>query len=134
MHLKDLLRVKAFFIRLGIRLEKTPIQKKTSVDIKNGIRSHELSLQKLRINLPSSSSDGWDDNYPSLETQHPKALEQLWDLSEQEDLEAIPKLLKQDLPDSAIELINDSIDSIMMIKPIIQPMPIEANPHLQKNN
>ncbi|MBW4666770.1 MAG: hypothetical protein KME60_04845 [Cyanomargarita calcarea GSE-NOS-MK-12-04C] len=96
--------------------------------------SHELSLQKMRINIPKTTSKGWDDNYRSLETQDLKASEKLEDLSEEEDLVAIRKLLKQDLPHSTIELMNDSIDSIMTIKPIIQPMPIEANPHPQKNN
>jgi hypothetical protein len=191
MPLKHLLYVKAFFIQLVINFEKTPIKKNTSVDIKNEIRSHELSLEKLRINFPKTSSDGWDNNNRFLETQHLKASEKLRDLSEQEDLVAIRKLLKQNLSHSAIEenkqggkgqgagemsfsripwseakqglqspttfalqdsgevkspseypplslplveIVNDSIDSIMAIKPIIQPMPIESNPYPHKNN
>jgi hypothetical protein len=126
MPLKHLLHVKAFFMRLRIHLKKTPIQNNPTVDINNGMRSHESSLQKLRINLPKPSSEGWDHNYPSLETQHLKA--------EQEDLETIRKLLKQDLPRAATEVMNDSIDSIMTTKPIIQPMSIQTNPHPQKNN
>ena len=172
MPLKNLLHVKAFLMRLVIHFEKTLIQKNTSVDIKNTIRFHELSLQKLQINIPKPSSNGWYDNYPFLKTQHLKPSEKLEDLSEQEDLLAIRKLLKQDLPHPAIEQNNqgemslsgilwseakqgsqspseclpaplpvvepinenDLIDSIMEIKPIIQPMPIEAKPDPQKNN